>query len=71
MLLSVRLEALRRAVADRDREMPEGITVMDSLYLLWDVPIPLLTESSWTSLRLSPQQVIQLGRGQGFVTCLV
>ena len=31
MLLSVRLEALRRAVADRDREMPEGITVMASL----------------------------------------
>jgi hypothetical protein len=70
ILLSVRLEALRRAVADRDREMPEGITVMDSLYLLWDVPIPVLSAGSWTSLRLSPQQVIQLGRGQGLLHAL-
>lgn len=71
MLLAVRLEALRRAVADRDREMPEGITVMESLYLLWDVPLPTTDEeASWTSVRLLPQQVIQLGRAQGLLHAL-
>ncbi|MBP7999481.1 MAG: hypothetical protein KA314_08425 [Chloroflexi bacterium] len=70
MLLAVRLEALRRAVSDRDREMPEGITVLDSLYLLWDVPLPLPSEASWTSIRLSPQQIIQLGRSQGLLHAL-
>jgi hypothetical protein len=44
MLLSVRLEALRRAVSDRDREMPEGITALESVYLLWDVPLPPLAD---------------------------
>lgn len=70
MLLAVRLEELRRAVADRDREMPEGITAMESLYLLWDVPLPGDAEASWTSIRLSPQQVIQLGRAQGLLHAL-
>lgn len=70
MLLSVRLEALRRAVADRDREMPEGITALESLYLLWDVPLPPLADGGWTSVRLSPQQVIQLGRAQGLLHAL-
>jgi hypothetical protein len=70
MLLSVRLEALRRAVADRDREMPEGITALESLYLLWDVPLPHDDEATWTSVRLSPQQVIQLGRAQGLLHAL-
>jgi len=32
-LLAARLDFLRRAVADRDREIPEGITDLDSLYL--------------------------------------
>ena len=70
MLLSVRLEALRRAVSDRDREMPEGITALESVYLLWDVPLPPLADGGWTSIRLSPQQVIQLGRAQGLLHAL-
>ena len=70
MLLAVRLEALRRAVSDRDREMPEGMTALESLYLLWDVPLPALTDGGWTSVRLSPQQVIQLGRAQGLLHAL-
>jgi hypothetical protein len=66
-VLSARLEALRRAVADRNREMPEGITDFESLYLLWDVPLPTTDEKepSWTSIRVSPQQVIELGRAHG------
>ncbi|MBK7896223.1 MAG: hypothetical protein WAS33_26190 [Candidatus Promineifilaceae bacterium] len=66
-VLSARLEALRRAVADRNREMPEGITDLESLYLLWDLPLPSADEKepSWTSIRVSPQQVIELGRAHG------
>lgn len=66
-ILSARLEALRRAVADRNREMPEGITDLESLYLLWDLPLPTTAEKdpTWTSIRVSPQQAIELGRAQG------
>ncbi len=63
--LAVRMEALRRAVADRSREIPEGITDLESLYLLWDLPLPLPDEARWTSLRVSPQEAIELGRVQG------
>ncbi|RMG97003.1 MAG: hypothetical protein D6706_09170 [Chloroflexi bacterium] len=65
-VLAARLEALRRAVADRTREIPEGITDLESLYLLWDLPLPTgEAEQKWTSLRVSPQQVIELGRAHG------
>ena len=64
--LNARLEALRRAVAGRNREIPEGVTDMDSLYLLWDLPLPPKgVEDKWTSVRVSPQQVIELGRAHG------
>ena len=70
-LLSARLELLRRAVADRDREIPEGITDLESLYLLWDLPLPNANgESQWTSIRLSPQQAIELGRAHGLLKVL-
>lgn len=65
-ILSARLEAMRRAVADRNREIPEGVTDFDSLYLLWDMPLPDSGEErKWTSIRLSPQEAIELGRVQG------
>ena len=65
-VLTARLEALRRAVAGRNREIPEGITDLESLYLLWDLPLPdHSAERSWTSIRLSPQQSIELGRAHG------
>jgi len=65
-ILNARLEALRRAVAGRNREIPEGVTDMDSLYLLWDLPLPPKeSEEKWTSVRVSPQQVIELGRVHG------
>jgi hypothetical protein len=66
-ILSARFEALRRAVADREREIPEGITDLESLYLLWDLPLPIHddAETKWTSIRVSPQQVIELGRVHG------
>ncbi len=65
-ILSARLEAMRRAVADRNREIPEGVTDFDSLYLLWDMPLPdNSVERKWTSIRLSPQEAIELGRVQG------
>lgn len=65
-MLNARLEALRRAVAGRNREIPEGVTDMDSLYLLWDLPLPPKdVEDKWTSVRVSPQQVIELGRAHG------
>jgi hypothetical protein len=70
-LLSARLEVLRQSVADRDREIPEGITDLDSLYLLWDVPLPSSKEEAkWTSIRLSPQQAVQLGRAHGTLNAL-
>lgn len=70
-LLATRLELLRRAVADRNREIPEGITDLDSLYLLWDLKLPAEnSESKWTSIRLSPQRVIELGRTHGILNAL-
>jgi hypothetical protein len=64
--LTARLEALRRAVAGRSREIPEGVTDLESLYLLWDMPLPPKgVEEKWTSIRVSPQQVIELGRAHG------
>ena len=70
-LLSARLDVLRQSVADRDREIPEGITDLDSLYLLWDVPLPSYNEEAkWTSIRLSPQQAVQLGRAHGTLNAL-
>jgi hypothetical protein len=64
--LTARLEALRRAVAGRSREIPEGVTDLESLYLLWDLSLPPVgVEERWTSIRLSPQQVIELGRANG------
>ncbi|MFN2107898.1 MAG: hypothetical protein ACK2U5_19335 [Candidatus Promineifilaceae bacterium] len=65
-ILNAHLEALRRAVAGRNREIPEGVTDMESLYLLWDLPLPpRQAEDRWTSVRVSPQQVIELGRVHG------
>ncbi len=103
-MLTVRMEALRSAVAGRTREIPEGVTDLESLYLLWDVAPPeqwsvvsgqlsvasgqsgsssgqrasgrkraaadrAVTEPEsgerWTSIRLSPQQVLELGRLHG------
>ena len=103
-VLTARLEALRTAVAGRTREIPEGVTDLESLYLLWDVAPPgqgavvssqlsvttgqsgassgakptrrkrpdagdELTETGagerWTSIRLSPQQALELGRAHG------
>jgi hypothetical protein len=72
-LLSTRLELLRQAVADRNREIPEGITDLDSLYLLWDLPLPSSEqheEPKWTSIRVSPQQVIELGRVNGVLNAM-
>ena len=70
-LLAARMELLRSAVADRDREIPEGITDLDSLYLLWDLPLPANdSEPRWTSIRLSPQQSIELGRAHGALNAL-
>lgn len=66
-ILAARFEALRRAVYDREREIPEGVTDLESLYLLWDLPLPTYeeAETKWTSIRVSPQQVIELGRVHG------
>lgn len=71
MVLAARLEALRRAVAGRTREIPEGITDLDSLYLLWDLPSPEDEgDARWTSVRVSPQQAIELGRAHGTLNVL-
>ena len=65
-ILNARLEALRRALADRNREIPEGVTDLESLYLLWDLTVPVTDEAEkWTSIRVSPQQNIELGRAHG------
>lgn len=76
ILLSTRFELLQKAVAGRNREIPEGITDLDSLYLLWDLTLPAKQESDdnesikWTSIRLSPQQVIEFGRVQGILNAI-
>ncbi len=103
-VLTARLEALRTAVAGRTREIPEGVTDLESLYLLWDVAPPgqgadvssqlsvtsgqsgagsnqkpagrkraaagseaeeMEAGERWTSIRLSPQQALELGRAHG------
>jgi len=65
-VLTARVEALRTAVAGRTREIPEGVTDLESLYLLWDLPLPSRDPAEkWTSIRLSPQQVLELGRLHG------
>lgn len=69
-LLSVRMESLRQAVSGRNREMPEGIVGLDSLRLLWDLPLHEDGDAKWTSIRLSPQQVISLGRVHGILNAL-
>ena len=70
-LLAAKLELLRRAVADRNREIPEGITDIDSLYLLWDLPLQgKHNEAKWTSVRVSPQEVIELGRAHGVLNAI-
>jgi hypothetical protein len=69
-LFSIRMELLREAVSGRNREIPEGITDLDSLYLLWDLPLHEEEEVKWTSIRLSPQQVISLGRVNGILKAL-
>ncbi|MCB8982636.1 MAG: hypothetical protein H6659_02320 [Ardenticatenaceae bacterium] len=65
-VITARLEALRRAVSDRNREIPEGVTDLESLYLLWDLTLPPPhSERKWTSIRVSPQEAIELGRAHG------
>lgn len=67
-ILAAYLESLRRAVAGRKREIPEGITELESLYLLWDLPLPPASaKKKWTSIRVSPQEAIELGRAQGIL----
>jgi hypothetical protein len=69
--LAARLDALRRDVADRGRDIPEGVTDMDSLYLLWDLPLPAKPAgANWTSIRVSPQQAIELGRAHGTLNAI-
>ena len=71
MVLATRMEGLRRAVAGRTREIPEGITDLESLYLLWDLPLPEGgNATNWTSIRVSPQQAIDLGRINGIFSVL-
>jgi hypothetical protein len=70
-VLVARFEAMRRAVSGRTREIPEGITDMNSLYLLWDLAVPGRNEEiKWTSIRVSPQQAIELGRIHGALNAL-
>jgi hypothetical protein len=70
-LLSARMEALRRAVAGRNREIPEGVTDLESLFLLWDLSLPKSNPSEkWTSVRLSPQPLIELGRTHGILNAV-
>ncbi len=68
-VLTARLEALRSAVAGRTREIPEGVTDLESLFLLWDLAPPPAEAADaparWTSIRLSPQQALELGRVHG------
>ena len=70
-LLTANLDHLKQTMAGREREMPEGVVDLISLYLLWDLipPNPDIS-SKWTSIRLSPRQAIQLGRIHGELNAL-
>lgn len=69
--LVARFEALRQAVSSRSSEIPEGITDLESLYVLWDLPTPPRElETKWTSIRLSSQQTVELGRLHGTLNAL-
>jgi hypothetical protein len=72
IVLSTRMEGLRRATSGRTREIPEGITDIESLYLLWDLRRSRddREEKRWTSIRVSPQQAIDLGRVHGTLNVL-
>lgn len=65
--LAFQFEQLRNAVADRDRELPEGIADIDDLYFLWDLqPLEELpVGQKWTSIRLSDSRVVEFGQLQG------
>lgn len=64
--LTARMEALRQAVSGRTREIPEGVTDLESLFLLWDLQSPRRDPAEkWTSIRVSPQQALELGRVHG------
>lgn len=66
LLLRHKLDIVRRAVAERSRELPEGITDLESLYYLWDLPVTTVeSEKKWTSIRLSPAWAVEFGRLQG------
>lgn len=71
MVLSARVDALRRAVSDRSAEVPEGVTDLKALYYLWDLPMQIEEETlRWTSVRLGPAQVVAFGRLQGMFNAL-
>lgn len=71
MICAKRFDAMRRAIAERERELPEGITDLDSLYYLWDLELEKRDEEKkWTSVRLSPNQVVELGRLHGTFNAL-
>ena len=64
--LAFQFEQLRNAVADRDRELPEGITDIDDLYFLWDLrPLNTPLDPKWTSIRLSESRIVEFGQLQG------
>lgn len=71
MVLTARVDALRRAVSDRSAEVPEGVTDLKALYYLWDLPM-MIEEARlrWTSIRLGPAQVVAFGRLQGMFNAL-
>lgn len=69
-IIASKLDALRKATTGRNREIPQGITDLDSLYLLWDLPLPEEVEVKWTTIRLSPQQAVELGRISGTLHAL-
>ena len=69
-ILSSKFDALRKATTGRTREIPQGITDLGSLYLLWDLPLPDDSQLKWTTVRLSPQQAVEFGRIHGTLRAL-
>ena len=48
----------RTAVVGRTREIPEGVTDLESLYLLWDVELPRREPVSYTHLTLPTSDLV-------------
>ena len=54
-------------------KIPEVLQFEVWFYLLWDLPCRRTEKlmAKWTSIQVSPQQVIELGPGARYIECCI